>query len=65
MPAKRGGYGGGSRGGAIGQNHPHAQFASVPDDKIYKFTKDEIVWAKMKFFSAWPAKVSIFFVNLR
>jgi hypothetical protein len=22
--------------------------------------KDEIVWAKMKFFSAWPAKVSEF-----
>jgi hypothetical protein len=34
-------------------------FASIPDDRLYKFTKDEIVWAKMKFFSAWPAKVSI------
>jgi hypothetical protein len=34
-------------------------FAGIPDDRLYKFTKDEIVWAKMKFFSAWPAKVSI------
>lgn len=29
------------------------------DNVIYKFVKDEIVWAKMKFFSAWPAKVRI------
>jgi hypothetical protein len=29
------------------------------DNMIYKFVKDEIVWAKMKFFSAWPAKVRI------
>ena len=27
------------------------------DNETYKFLKDEIVWAKMKFFSAWPAKV--------
>jgi len=27
------------------------------DNTTYKFVKDEIVWAKMKFFSAWPAKV--------
>jgi hypothetical protein len=27
------------------------------DNATYKFAKDEIVWAKMKFFSAWPAKV--------
>ena len=27
------------------------------DNATYKFVKDEIVWAKMKFFSAWPAKV--------
>lgn len=31
--------------------------AEIPDDKMYRFQKDEIVWAKMKFFSAWPAKV--------
>lgn len=23
------------------------------------FAKDELVWAKMRFFSAWPARVSI------
>lgn len=28
------------------------------DNTTFKFVKDEIVWAKMKFFSAWPAKVS-------
>ena len=27
------------------------------ENATYKFVKDEIVWAKMKFFSAWPAKV--------
>lgn len=27
------------------------------DNRVYHFQKDEIVWAKMKFFSAWPAKV--------
>jgi hypothetical protein len=32
------------------------------DQKLYKFVKDEIVWAKMKFFSAWPAKVG--YLNL-
>ena len=32
----------------------------MEDDNVtYKFVKDEIVWAKMKFFSAWPAKVRI------
>ena len=42
------------------QNQAHNHFNNVPDDKIYKFTKGEIVWAKMKFFSAWPAKVRQF-----
>ena len=51
MPARRTSSGG-------HQNQTHTQFNNVPDDKIYKFTKGEIVWAKMKFFSAWPAKVS-------
>lgn len=27
------------------------------ENATFKFAKDEIVWAKMKFFSAWPAKV--------
>jgi hypothetical protein len=27
------------------------------DNETFKFLADEIVWAKMKFFSAWPAKV--------
>jgi hypothetical protein len=27
------------------------------DNETFKFLTDEIVWAKMKFFSAWPAKV--------
>ena len=30
---------------------------SIPDNKVYVFEKNEIVWAKMKFYSAWPAKV--------
>ena len=30
---------------------------TIPDDQVYKFEKNEIVWAKMKFYSAWPAKV--------
>lgn len=39
-----------------------AQKENNPDDNeddnvTYTFVKDEIVWAKMKFFSAWPAKV--------
>ena len=25
---------------------------------MYYFEKDEIVWAKMRFYSAWPARVS-------
>ena len=25
---------------------------------MFYFEKDEIVWAKMRFFSAWPARVS-------
>ena len=35
--------------------------ANPQDQKIFKFVKDEIVFAKMKFFSAWPAKVSLSF----
>lgn len=31
---------------------------NLDDDEIIHFQKGEIVWAKMKFFSAWPAKVS-------
>lgn len=31
--------------------------AKFNDHKVFYFNKDEIVWAKMKFFSAWPAKV--------
>ena len=30
---------------------------SHEEQQVYHFQKDEIVWAKMKFFSAWPAKV--------
>jgi hypothetical protein len=37
--------------------------AEIPDDKMYRFQKDEIVWAKMKFFSAWPAKVCPIFIR--
>ena len=34
--------------------------ANIPDaNQVFDFTKDEIVWAKMKFYSAWPAKVCI------
>ena len=38
----------------------NTQFKNVPDEQIFIFHKDEIVWAKMKFFSAWPAKVCYF-----
>ena len=27
-------------------------------NKVFYFKKDEIVWAKMRFFPSWPAKVS-------
>ena len=37
----------------------NTQFKNVPDEQIFIFHKDEIVWAKMKFFSAWPAKVCL------
>ena len=33
-------------------------------NQVYQFYKDEIVWAKMKFFSAWPAKVSAFYIQI-
>ena len=56
MPARRG-------HGSVGQHKAtlvnKMNNCSVDDDQIYKFNKDEIVWAKMKFFSAWPAKVGI------
>jgi len=35
----------------------NSHLMDIPDDKILKFEKNEIVWAKMKFFSAWPSKV--------
>jgi hypothetical protein len=35
----------------------NSQFLNIPDEQVFIFHKDEIVWAKMKFFSAWPAKV--------
>ena len=47
------------------KSHPKASsilnnpsFAHIPDDQMYYFSKNEIVWAKMKFFSAWPAQVT-------
>lgn len=33
-------------------------------NQVFHFQKDEIVWAKMKFFSAWPAKVSAFYIQI-
>jgi len=44
-----------------GTNAKHTGDDNGPDQKLFKFAKDEIVFAKMKFFSAWPAKVSRFF----
>ena len=35
----------------------NTEFSNIPDDKVFVFHKDEIVWAKMKFFSPWPARV--------
>ena len=53
------------------KSHPKANsilnnpsFAHIPDDQMYYFKKDEIVWAKMKFFSAWPAQVCISILTL-
>lgn len=40
-----------------GVEDAHAKEDFEEDNRVYKFVKDEIVWAKMKFFSAWPAKV--------
>ena len=34
---------------------------NIPDEQVFIFHKDEIVWAKMKFFSAWPAKVCSYY----
>lgn len=52
MPARKGFAGGGGSGLSI------THLAHIPDNKVFKFEKGEIVWAKMKFYSAWPAKVS-------
>jgi len=52
MPARKCFAGGGQSGSAM------AHLMSVPDDHVFEFEKGEIVWAKMKFYSAWPAKVS-------
>ena len=52
MPARKGFTGGGQSGQVI------AHLAHIPDSKVFKYEKGEIVWAKMKFYSAWPAKVS-------
>lgn len=52
MPARKGFASAGQAGQII------THLAHIPDDKLYKFEKGEIVWAKMKFYSAWPAKVS-------
>jgi len=53
MPTRKGFAGGGN------QVHTISHLAHIPDDKLFKFEKGEIVWAKMKFYSAWPAKVSL------
>lgn len=44
-------------GVSIDSHKDNNQEDNEDDNMTYKFVKDEIVWAKMKFFSAWPAKV--------
>jgi hypothetical protein len=51
MPARK--------GNNVRSNGIDTQENTESDRKLHKFVKDEIVWGKMKFFSAWPAKVRI------
>ena len=61
MPAGRRGRGRGSRGPRYSGRESMSKYArqiKMPALRVVHFAKDEIVWAKMRFFPPWPAKVS-------
>lgn len=55
--SKRGKKGGKSK--TVLSKDANSHLMDIDDNHTFSFEKGEVVWAKMKFFSAWPSKVCI------